>query len=281
MFRALRYLAVTALIGAALVSCEDENTTVQPTPTGTVTVHLDETVGGEPLVLDTLLYTNSSGTPYEVTKLVYVVSEVTLHRSNGQTFGMDGIHYRDHGNDETRSFTLSGVPTGTYDMVSFTFGLDDIRNVKDRYLNYPYDFQSEMEWPDPLGGSNGLGYHYMKLEGFYESADTLATILTHTGARWCDADCGPDPTGPDLYPRHHFFRVHLDLDPVSIGDGVFDLDVEMDINRWWEDNPDDQFDSTYDWPDLPAATIMADLEAQQKLMINGPRCFSAAIAPSP
>jgi hypothetical protein len=282
--RRLLLLAAPILVLAALMaSCDDNSTEVLPTPTGTVTFYFDNTVDGAPLVMDTLLnYTNPSGTQYNISNLKYVISDLTLHRSNGQTFGMDGIHYRDQANDNTRSITVSDIPTGTYDMVSFTFGLDEEKNVRDRYLNYPYDFHVAMEWPSAMGGDMGIGYHYMKLEGNYEVTPTpedtsTAGYTTHLGARWL-ADGNPMTGVADPYPYHHFFRVYLPIPATALDDTPRGIVITMDANKWYDD-PDtgDDFDSEYDWHDLASQAIMANLDAQKKLMINGPHCFSATV----
>jgi hypothetical protein len=258
----------------------NKETVYRPEPAGTVTLSFDNTVSGAPLQLNQMIYTNPSGTVYSVSRLQYVISDITLRRTDGGTFGMDGIHYRNESKPETRDMTLTGVPKGTYDELSFTFGLDEQKNVKNKYLNAPNDFQSDMEWPAAMGGDKGLGYHYMKMEGNFEETPGGSTIgyTTHTGPRWL-SDGNPMTGVEDPRPYHHYFRVHLPLNSLQVSGDDWNLTVTMDVNGWYADpTPGDSFDSEYDFHDLPSQMVMANLTAQEKLMVNGPACFTAAVA---
>lgn len=284
MLRKCLVVTLALLVAGALLSCgEDTKTIVEPAPTGTITFNFDNNVSGAAVQFDTLLYTNARGTKYSMSMLRYVVSDVTLHRTDGRVYGMGRIHYRNEAKPETRAFTLYGVPAGTYDFVSFTFGLDEAKNVKDKYLDYPHNFQNEMFWPPAMGGDKGIGYHYMRIEGNFEDTPggTTTGYTTHTGARWLKD--GNLITGvEDPLPYHHYFRVHLPIAATTVDGDAWTVTIEMDANKWYED-PDagDNFDSEYDWHDLGNQAIMANLDAQKKLMVNGPSCFSASIQAVP
>jgi len=259
--------------------CGDDDP-VQPEPFGTVTFHLDNKVDADPLQFNQMLYTNSSGTLYSVSKLVYLISNVTLHATDGSTYGIADPHFRDHADDATRSFSITGVPNGKYDMVSFTFGVDEAMNLSALFINDPW--HGEMAWPGPLGGDQGLGYHYMKIEGSFETTPGGATtgFMTHTGARWCAAACGPE--APDLTPKHHHFRVTLPMTAMAVNSDNWAVTIDVNINGWYTDHsPGDGFDTEYDWNDVLPQMIMANVEAQRVLKENGPGCFSASSAKTP
>jgi hypothetical protein len=151
--------------------------------------------------------------------------------------------------------------------------------VKDKYLNHPNEFHNEMFWPPAMGGDKGIGYHYMKLEGNFEDTPGGSTsgYTTHIGARWL-VDGNPMTGVEDPLPFHHFFRVYLPFPARAVDGNTLAVTIEVDINRWYTDPaPGDAFDSEYDWHDLMAQMIMANLAAQEKLMINGPACFSADV----
>ena len=264
-------LALITLLG--LAGCDDA--TSPHVHTGEATISFDNVIDGAAVHLDHLVYSNPRGTVYEITMLRYAVSDIVLHGTDGRTFGMDGIHYRDEGKPATRNVTLEEVPNGSYDMVSFTFGLDETKNVKDAYLNHPNDFHSDMAWPSAMGGDKGIGYHYMRLEGNFEETPQGAKTgyATHTGARWLSTD---------PLPYHHFFRVYVPFAAKTIEGDHLEVSIQMDVDGWYRDHtpsPGDDYDSDYDWHDLDGEPmgqmIMSNLEAQQKLMLNGPHCFAA------
>lgn len=277
----IRTALLSALVTAPLWAGCNKDTVYRPEPTGTVTISFANAVSGSPLQLNQMIYTTPGGTAYSVSKLQYVVSDVTLRSSDGETYGMDGIHFRDETKPDTRSMTLSGVPKGTYDELSFTFGLDEVKNVKNKYLNEPDNFQSAMEWPAAMGGDMGLGYHYMKIEGNFEQTPGGSTTgyTTHMGARYLAA--GNPMTGEeDPYPYHHYFRVDLPLSSIETNGNDVNLVVTMNVNGWYQDpTPDDAFDSSYDFRDLSSQMIMANNTAQEKLKANGPACFTVTVSP--
>ena len=90
-----RYMLLAALVLALVwaVACSDDDPVQTSVPLGTVTFHLDNVVALDPVALDetNLQYTNPMGTAYSVKTLRYVISDVTLHTTTGETFGMDGI----------------------------------------------------------------------------------------------------------------------------------------------------------------------------------------------
>lgn len=282
MKRELFAVALALVSVVVLSSCsEDTRTVVEPEPTGAVTFNLVETVGSAPVDIDelNLQFTNPFGTEFSIKTLVYVISDVTLHRTDGQVYGMDGIHFRDASDPSTASFELAGVPGGTYDMVSFTFGLDETKNIRGLY-SADQNFENIMAWPTNLGPE--LGYHYMKIEGnFRDTPTTTKGYLTHFGARQCDGNCGPAGNITDPVPYHHYFRVHLPIANTAIHGNTATVQVSMNINDWYLDtNPSDGFDSDMSWVDLgDMQMIMANLEAQNKLMVNGPACFGAELVP--
>ncbi len=122
-------------------------------------------VNGAPLLCDQMIYTNAAGNPYEVTEVMYFISELKLHRSDGTTISpatWDDIWYVDTNLPSTFTWQLPGViPPGIYDSVTFVFGISQARNKSFLFVNPP---QVNMAWPDVLGG----GYHYLMLNGWWK-----------------------------------------------------------------------------------------------------------------
>jgi len=274
------------ILAASLVvisACsEDEKLVEVYRPTGNVTFALDHNIGGVAFTkaeLGQMNYNTSKGTNYSINKMQYVISHVTLHATDGTSYGMSGVHFRDIQDDATRESTLSGVPAGTYDMVSFTFGLDAIDNVRGKFAGTDTDFHLALgDWPTILGAVTG--YHYMKIEGnFIDDESNNVPYATHTGARQLDGTNPMFPGVVDDVPYHHFFRVELPITPAAIDGNNWTIEIDVDLGAWYEDHDaGDGYDSFHDWDLLPGQMIMGNLAAQMKLMTNGPTCFTAKIS---
>ncbi len=119
-------------------------------------------VEGEPLQIDTMIYTNAAGNHYLITEVQYFISDVILHQSGGSGFLIDDwtdIYYIDNDIPSTMTWEVfDKIPAGSYDSVSFMFGISQEKNISLMFVNPP---ERDMFWPDVLGG----GYHYMKLNG--------------------------------------------------------------------------------------------------------------------
>ena len=94
--------------------------------------------------------------------LKFVISDVILHADDGKSAKIADIHYFDVADGTTQTFHYDSLPHANYTSVSFTFGLDEMKNLRDKYQSIP-KFHAVMQWPTSLGAN--LGYHYMQLEG--------------------------------------------------------------------------------------------------------------------
>jgi hypothetical protein len=243
----LRTAMRKSLLGAALVAsgCGDD---AQP---GVVVLETQHTVDGNPLVLHDVRYTNAAGQTYGVDFLQYYLSDVVLHRSDGATYGLGAALYNDVEDPATLQHRLEQVPPGNYTSITFTWGLDEEKNLPGAL---PDNLENNnMVWPAPLGG----GYHYSKCEGFYLNAQgAQAGYATHMGRVRRDTDSED---------HHHFFTVNLSI-ALSVDGDTSTLPIVMDVNQWYEEP------NTYDFPEIPM--IMGDLDRQRMLMENGPTVFS-------
>ena len=204
-------------------------------------------VGTDEVEFDDIKYENAYGNKYSVSTLKYFVSNITLHDESGSLM-INWAQYVDARDNSTHTFDPGlKVPVGTYTKVSFTFGLDSANNVSGRFTNPP---ENLMEWPEPLGG----GYHYMKLEGKFDSVGTTKNYQAHTG--------------PTMGNQNYF--------EVSLTDAAFSctceqktITIKMDINKWWE-NP-----NTLDLNEM--SMVMGNQPMQEKLKSNGNDVFSAEV----
>ncbi len=264
-----RFLALAVavwLFGAGFGCSDDDNPTDTAAPIA-LSAFFNLNVDGQPLILNNLGYTNSSGTAYSIKALQFVISHVTLHY-NGGAVEIAELHYYDLSDPSTQSFEFTGLPHEEWTSVSFTFGLDETDNVRDQYLSRP-QFHLDMQWPSNLG--EDLGYHYMQLTGDYETGPgTTSGYGTHMGPRQMDTDPAP---------YHFHFAVDLPFAPLHIhNEGEGELTINFNLNDWYTDSdPGDGQDTEYDFSDYPTQAIMGNLEAQGKLQTNGRFCFSAEL----
>ena len=208
--------------------------------------NFEHKVGTETCVYDTIKYTNEAGNVYSVVTLRYFISDITLHRSDGSKLVIDEEHYVDISDNATLSFIPAAeVDNDIYTSISFVFGLDSLKNTTGRYLNPP---ESNMEWPVPMGG----GYHYMKLEGKYDSSGVTKNYKVHTGA---------------LMGMPHHINIALANSSINADREDITITLEMDINEWFE-SP-----NTYDF-DTYGAAIMGNMNAQMVIRSNGGDVFS-------
>jgi hypothetical protein len=275
-----RWLTRSILLGLVLaLACGDDDPAATETPTEVLTF-FDLNVDGQPLLLNQLVYSNSAGTMYSIKVLRFVISDVVLESDEGDRYKIADVHYFDLADAQTQSFRYAGLPHNEWVKLSFTFGLDATDNVRNKYSSNT-KFHLAMQWPITLGAN--LGYHYMQLEGNYQTGPgTTAAYTTHTGPRQLDGTNPDFPGVVDATPYHFHFPVEVNFTPTHIHEGGRgELTIGFNLNDWYLDSePLDGNDTEYDFSDYPTQVIMGNLEAQGKLQANGRFCFSASMVAS-
>jgi hypothetical protein len=210
------------------MSCKDD-----APEKGMITFHFNEFVDYQPLVTDSMTYTNEAGNEYFITEVQYFISNLTIHYMGGDTYSVtqdDGIHYIDSDIPESHSWEiLEKVPAGTIDSISFTFGLDEATNQSGLFTDPP---ESNMFWPDELGG----GYHYMKLNGKWLNTNAMIEPFNfHLGIGQTY-----DTTGQVTGFVQNYFRVNCYLAIYSSfiaqvrANEMNHLGINMNIESWFK-----------------------------------------------
>lgn len=219
---------------------------------GELTLFAVHEVDGTSLVMDALRYTNEASNPYLVNEAQWFISNLELEDHDGNRVMLADTWYIDTNIPETQTIWVSEVPTGSYRILRFTFGLSDADNLTGRFNNPP---ESNMFWPDELGG----GYHYMKLNGKYLTPDSLlAPIAIHLGR-------GQNSDHSEFYDNSFTVELSVELDVYDGQD--YQVSLVMNINKWFRDP------HVYDFNAFGSA-IMQNQEAQQFLKENGHNVFS-------
>ncbi|MFB1022685.1 MAG: hypothetical protein QMC40_08000 [Vicingaceae bacterium] len=252
----LNALAISVL---SFPSCKDDEEVVIPrtiVEEYTATINLTQLVDGADFRMNTTdyPYENAMRQKFKVTKLQYLISDITFSKDDATTVTDPGYHYVDLTNAASLSYTLATkIPAGTYSSIGFTFGFDQTDNVTGEYQDLN---TIGWNWPAMLGG----GYHFLRLEGGYlDSTNTPAEFKSHMGT------ARDNSTTPPTFEVNHF-DVTLANSNVSVSTN-FSFDIEMNIEEWYA-NP-----ITWDF-NVWNAPIMPIFGAQKALNTNGSSVFT-------
>src|SRR5690606_32094688 len=81
-------------------------------------------VNGEPLVLKTGNYKNENGDDFTVTDYRYYISNIVLHTEGSEYTEPESYHLVIQEKEDSKSFTIKGIPEGAYTKMSFLIGVD-------------------------------------------------------------------------------------------------------------------------------------------------------------
>lgn len=131
-----------------------------------LTVHIAHLFAGRPLRMEDVSLRNGAGNTLSVTRLAYLISDVTLRRADGAAVTLAGQTAYVNPAEGREAFTLTDVPAGRYVGLSFRVGLPRKINHSDpsRYAaDSPlHPLVNRLHW-----GWQG-GYVFLALEGRYE-----------------------------------------------------------------------------------------------------------------
>ena len=244
------------LLAVLAVACTKRNDQAE------IDLNVSYEINGNPLITDTLCYTNEAGNLFLITEIQWFLSDIELKNEDGDwtllcqrgvsdTLDASRIFYIDTDIPESQSLHSSPVKTGHYSAIRFTFGLDDYDNYTGLFNDPP---ESEMFWPDVLGG----GYHYMKLNGKYAgSSGRIKPFAIHLGI-------GQNEDCTEFYQNYFIVELPLDFDVKANADNR--LDLTMVIDNWFR-NP-----HVIDFNELGSG-IMQNQNAQRLFNGNGKDVF--------
>ncbi len=203
---------------------------------------------------DATTYTNANGEELKLSKLVYLISDITFTSSTGVVYDAGDYNLVDVRQGTNLSFTPNiDIPEGTY-TVSFTFGFDDEDNVDGAYLDLN---SSDGSWtvPAPLGG----GYHYMRMEGkFIDNTSTEISFQYHTIRANSHSSL---PPGPGTLTGTQDTSFVVNLGQVTVANNT-NIEVKMNVAEWFK-NPN-QWDLNI-WHSV----LMPNFDAQIDMFENG------------
>jgi len=243
-----------------LTGCKTNTDPVPVTPSGAVAFYIDHLVNGAPLKRNELIYTNAAGNEYMVTDLMYFISDITFYNHDGtrKIIGeVKDIFYVDESLAETKTLMFPDkIPAGTYDSITFIFGISEAKNKSNMFVNPP---EAIMGWPAILGG----GYHYMMMNGKWKDPGGLLMPFNfHLGIGQLYKGCGYDVDSICAFVQN-WFTVSLPGSSFTMADNEqVRFGIAMQIEQWFE-NPH-VYDHNY-W----GGAIMQKQPAMQMVKENG------------
>jgi hypothetical protein len=218
-------------------------------------------VDGNPLVTDSMKYTNAAGNEYFITEVQYFISKLKIHYNDGIVHEIsqdEGIHYVDTDIPGTKEWAITqDVPAGFIDSITFIFGMDEADNVSGRFTDPP---ESNMFWPEELGG----GYHYMKLNGKWLTTNSdLWPFNFHLGIGQLYDQQG-EVTGfvQNYFTATCYLAIYSSFLAEIKPDQVNHFSINMNIESWFA-TP-----NLWDFDDM-GGMMMQNQQAQQAARENG------------
>lgn len=146
---------------------------------GELSVEFDNIAGAADLQLNTGSYINAAGETFKVTMLKYFVSNFVFTRTDGTlyTVPQDSCYFLiDESNASTHQPVLK-VPEGEYKTLTFTVGVDSLRNT--------LDISQRTGALDPTGTAAGMywswnsGYIFLKMEGTAAASTQVGNVFQY------------------------------------------------------------------------------------------------------
>ncbi|MBB5636621.1 hypothetical protein HDE68_002522 [Pedobacter cryoconitis] len=166
------YIVILTVL-TALSACSKKDDAPQPQAANKATLSLqfDNIAGDRNLQLNTGTYKNASGEQFTVQLLQYFISNIKVRTKDDQEFivPQDESYFLVKESDGASQFCKVKVPEGDYKTLTFTLGVDSLRNTM--------DISKRTGVLDPTGGmDDGMywgwnsGYIFFKMEGTSEQA---------------------------------------------------------------------------------------------------------------
>lgn len=176
MKTSIKNAAALLIIVIISVSCrKDPNP--KPASTGSVVMTVTNTADSNLLALGKN-YKDAHGDTMTVTIFNYYISNIVLTTSTGTQFAEANSYHlllqNENSTTGTSSFTIAGVPEGTYTSITFMIGVDSLHDVSGNRTGAL----------DPVNGMFwdwNTGYIMAKMEGTYQAAGIQHTYQFHIG----------------------------------------------------------------------------------------------------
>ena len=249
MFKKAAFLVLLVL---SFMACDknDDDQAQQNTPVSVGFLHsfYEDEVS---VSSNTIQYTNGFGTSLSITRLRYLISQVSFTNQDGIKTLVKDYHLVDLSQDNSLTINDILLPPGAYNL-KMRFGFTEATNTSSIYPDL-----NAASWnvPENLGG----GYHYMQFDGKYKDTNNLNANFNYHVIR------AVDRTEP-MNLKFEDTSFTVDLGSIEIKENA-SIEIKMNIAEWFK-NP-----NTWDLNTLNSE-LMANFEAQKLMNANGKTVFS-------
>lgn len=178
-------LALASMLCIFIISCSSNNDEDLTGQTGTLALKFDNGVGNQDFIFGTT-YNKSNGESYKLTALKYIISNVRVKDSEGNTFTYptaNNVFIVDEANGNNAGeiyITLNNIPAADYTEITFGIGIDQTRFLLG--ADGQGDFLAEAQAAGMLW-SWATGYRFMRFDGTYSNGNVIDEALNiHMGS---------------------------------------------------------------------------------------------------
>ncbi len=248
MFKKRFFLPILVMF---FVACDKNDDQPQNTPVSIDFSHSFNQQEIDSSNFNALDYTNGFGTTLSITRLRYLISQISFTNQQGIKTIVKDYQLVDLSQDNSLAINDILLPPGAYNL-KMRFGFTEATNTSSIYPDL-----NAASWnvPESLGG----GYHYMQLEGrFLDPTNEPFIYAYHTIS--AVQNPGPENTREDT-------SIEIDLGEITVTQDATQINVTMDINQWFE-NP-----NLWDL-NILNGMLMGNYTAQKMMQENGQTVFS-------
>ncbi len=159
--------------------------------TSSFKIDFRSTAGGQPFAVEKS-YQNSSGENFKVGVFKYFIGQITLKKPDGTKVTFEDYYLINSPENET--ITINNVPSGSYNGISFSIGIDSINQAKSHAPGSTLDYtvNPDMIWvwgnaylffklsgTSPSSSTGNFGYD---ITGYTKSINTIQTVSSDFGS---------------------------------------------------------------------------------------------------
>lgn len=182
-------------------------------------------------------YVNLNGDTMSITRLRFLISDITLYKANGDSVVLDGYQLFDLSQPMTLSYMPGEADWGSYTAVGFTWGFDSLDNQQ----NYIDLNSASWNWPTMIGG----GYHFMQFDGQFLNAGVPQPFNFHNGTA----------SNMSVHEANHSY---IKLPGISLNERYASIEVKMNLAE--------MFKNPYTWDFNTYSTMLMPNYTAQKLI---------------
>lgn len=222
-------------------SCKYEEEKEEEVTKSRITVTLTHNFDGYPMNFanfnQTNFVTQNGDTINSITRIRYLISDLTLYKSNGDSVIIDDYQFVDLSDPSSFTFTTGEIDMGSYSSIGFTWGFDSLDNQQ-TYVDLN---SANWNWPSMIGG----GYHFMQWDGTYLNGGVPSPFNYHNGT-------ASNMGNPEAN------HVDLRFSGIALNEAYVSLEIKMNFAEFFR-NP-------YQWDLSVYNTMLMPNYTAQKLM---------------